>query len=139
MPKDAQTSANKPARRPILPTVFMRAPVLSEQLRRMCAGEAVNLTFVIVSDDVFKKTGELRGLLHNQRYSPARISPYSLQEAEVILNQAECLLAALPLDSSKVHPEVSKERLCRAVDTVLMLDAAIRALQTPCREPKTAF
>jgi hypothetical protein len=130
MPKDAQAGAAKPARHPILPTVFMRAPVLLEQLRGMCAGETVNLAFETVSDDVFKKTGELRGLLHNQRYAPARISPYTLQEAEVVLKQAECLLAALPPDSSKSHPDLSKERLCRAVDTVLMLDAAIRALQS---------
>lgn len=135
-PEQSITKADKPGpeskqRHPILPTVFMRAPVLMEQLRRMCAGETVTLTFETVSGDVFKKTGELRSLLNNQNDSPVRQSPYTLQEAEVVLKQAELLLSALPADSSNARPDVTKEKLCRAVDTVLMLDAIIRALQTP--------
>jgi hypothetical protein len=130
-PKEAQAGAPRTTRHPILPTVFMRSSVLQEQLRGIIAPELVNSSFSTLSDDLVKKSGALRECLHELRYAPARVSPHTIQEAETVLIQADCLLAALPSYSSTVHPDVSKERLCRAVDMTLMLDAAIRALQSP--------
>jgi hypothetical protein len=129
--KEGRAIAPKPPRLPILPTVFMRGPALQEQIRNPSSPQLISASFSTLSEEIAKKTAGLREALHGQKYSPIRASPYTLAEAECVLTQAECLLAALPGDISSVPADISKERLCRAVDVALMLDAAIRALQSP--------
>jgi len=115
----------------MLPTVFVRGPILAEQLRLARASPVTGLSFPALAEDITKKSGELSAILHCLKYAPARASPHTHMEAELVLLQAEFLVNALPGNPSSLAQGAAEEMRCRAVDMVLMLDAAIRALQSP--------
>jgi hypothetical protein len=131
MPGRAPDGAEKEQRHPILPTVFMRGPALTEQLRSGRDVPIPGLSFSELAEDITKKSGELRGQLHEMKYSPARVSPFTVQEAELVLMHADRLLPRLQASPVSVAPDVAQELKYRAVDLILMLDAATRALKTP--------
>jgi len=100
-------------------------------MRGATAPELANQSISALSGDITKKSGELRERLRELRHAPARLSPYTVQEAETVLTQADRLLAALPGGLAPANQGASKELLCRTVDVLLMLDAANRALGAP--------
>ncbi len=109
----------------------MRTPGIIEQLSHARQLPPWDRPFSSIVLDIRKKKSELSEQLHVLKFSPARASQHAVNEANLVLMQAEQLLTALPSDSASAPKDEANKRFCRAVDTVLMLDAAIRALKSP--------
>ena len=129
--REALPGASKQSRLPILPTVFIRSPTLTEPLHAEKENSIPNIPFSRLIEDITKKCGELREHLAGSNSILADAQPFSVREAELVLRNAERLLPTLPAGQSSLAPDAAHELKYRAVDALLMLDAANRALGAP--------
>ncbi len=81
--------------------------------------------------DIRIKSIELQDALHILKFTPSRVSPHAIGEADLVLLHAESLLASLADNAEPLRPAEAESDRCRAVDTVLLLDYAIRMLKSP--------
>lgn len=129
--KPAQPGSGSRPRQAVLPTVFMRSSILAEALCPQKEAAIPFIPFRALIGGIEKKCGELREQLRECGSAGKGRQSFSVAEAELVLRNAERLLPALPAGQSSLAPDAVHELKYRAVDAILMLDAAIRALQSP--------